>query len=123
MNRGIPPVLALFSLALVPFALLFSGCSYLEPVAEPTPPTVFEVGLSRLSGGDFAGAELAFTYQGEAFGKRLEPLAQSVGSDFMVDVDVTDESVTVVVPREMVKGCSSDGRPGRRSLRNMNWPG
>jgi enoyl-[acyl-carrier protein] reductase I len=36
------------------------------------------------------GAELAFTYQGEAFGKRLEPLAQSVGSDFMVDVDVTD---------------------------------
>ncbi|OBY28736.1 enoyl-ACP reductase FabI [Leisingera sp. JC1] len=39
-----------------------------------------------------AGAELAFTYQGEAFGKRLEPLAQSVGSDFMVDVDVTDDA-------------------------------
>ncbi len=39
-----------------------------------------------------AGAELAFTYQGDAFGKRLEPLAQSVGSDFMVDVDVTDDS-------------------------------
>lgn len=38
-----------------------------------------------------AGADLAFTYQGEAFGKRLEPLAQSVGSDFMVDVDVTDD--------------------------------
>ena len=37
-----------------------------------------------------AGAELAFTYQGDAFGKRLEPLAASVGSDFMVDVDVTD---------------------------------
>ncbi len=37
-----------------------------------------------------AGAELAFSYQGEAFGKRLEPLAASVGSDFMVDVDVTD---------------------------------
>jgi enoyl-[acyl-carrier protein] reductase I len=37
-----------------------------------------------------AGAELAFSYQGEAFGKRLEPLAQSVGSDIMVDVDVTD---------------------------------
>ena len=36
-----------------------------------------------------AGAELAFTYQGDAFGKRLEPLAASVGSDFMVDVDVT----------------------------------
>ncbi len=39
-----------------------------------------------------AGAELAFTYQGEAFGKRLEPLAQSVGSSLMVDVDVTDEA-------------------------------
>lgn len=39
-----------------------------------------------------AGAELAFTYQGEAFGKRLEPLAASVGSSFMVDVDVTDDA-------------------------------
>ena len=38
------------------------------------------------------GAELAFSYQGEAFGKRLEPLAESVGSDMMVDVDVTDEA-------------------------------
>lgn len=37
-----------------------------------------------------AGAELAFSYQGEAFGKRVEPLAASVGSDFLVDVDVTD---------------------------------
>lgn len=36
------------------------------------------------------GAELAFTYQGEQFGKRLAPLAASVGSDLMVDVDVTD---------------------------------
>ena len=39
-----------------------------------------------------AGAELAFTYQGEAFGSRLRPLAESVGSDFMVDVDVTDDA-------------------------------
>jgi enoyl-[acyl-carrier protein] reductase I len=38
------------------------------------------------------GAELAFTYQGEAFGKRLEPLAASVGSSLMVDVDVTDDA-------------------------------
>jgi enoyl-[acyl-carrier protein] reductase I len=37
-----------------------------------------------------AGAQLAFSYQGEAFGKRVEPLAASVGSDFLVDVDVTD---------------------------------
>lgn len=39
-----------------------------------------------------AGAELAFSYQGEAFGKRVEPLAESVGSDLLVDVDVTDAS-------------------------------
>ena len=38
------------------------------------------------------GAELAFSYQGEAFGKRLLPLAASVGSDLMIDVDVTDEA-------------------------------
>lgn len=38
------------------------------------------------------GAELAFTYQGEAFGKRVEPLAESVGSTLMVDVDVTDDA-------------------------------
>lgn len=39
-----------------------------------------------------AGAEMAFSYQGDAFGKRLEPLAASVGSDFMVDMDVTDDA-------------------------------
>ena len=38
------------------------------------------------------GAELAFSYQGEAFGKRLAPLAASVGSDILVDVDVTNEA-------------------------------
>ena len=37
------------------------------------------------------GAELAFSYQGDAFGKRVEPLAASVGSDFLVDVDVMDD--------------------------------
>ncbi|RBO51598.1 NADH-specific enoyl-ACP reductase [Rhodovulum sp. BSW8] len=38
------------------------------------------------------GAELAFSHQGEAFGKRVEPLAESVGSNFLVDVDVTDDA-------------------------------
>jgi len=37
------------------------------------------------------GAELAFTYQGEAFGRRVEPLAAEVGSDILLDVDVTNE--------------------------------
>lgn len=39
-----------------------------------------------------AGAELCFSYQGDAFGKRVEPLAQSLGSDFMLDVDVLDDA-------------------------------
>jgi enoyl-[acyl-carrier protein] reductase I len=38
------------------------------------------------------GAELAFSYQGEAFGKRVEPLAASLGSDLLVDVDVMDDA-------------------------------
>lgn len=38
------------------------------------------------------GAALAFSYQGEAFGRRVEPLAASVGSDILVDVDVTDDA-------------------------------
>lgn len=38
------------------------------------------------------GAELAFSYQGEAFGKRVAPLAASVGSDFLLDVDVSDDA-------------------------------
>ncbi|ARC89543.1 enoyl-ACP reductase [Rhodovulum sp. MB263] len=37
------------------------------------------------------GAELAFSYQGENFGRRVQPLAESVGSSLMVDVDVTDD--------------------------------
>ena len=37
------------------------------------------------------GAELAFTYQGEAFGKRVKPLAESVGSKFILDCDVSQE--------------------------------
>ena len=38
------------------------------------------------------GAELAFSYQGEAFGKRVAPLAESVGSRLLIDMDVTDEA-------------------------------
>ncbi|WP_417807438.1 enoyl-ACP reductase FabI [Thioclava sp.] len=38
------------------------------------------------------GAELAFSYQGDAFGKRVEPLAASVGASLLVDVDVTDDA-------------------------------
>ena len=37
------------------------------------------------------GAELAFTYQGDALKKRVNPLAESVGSDIVLPCDVTDE--------------------------------
>jgi enoyl-[acyl-carrier protein] reductase I len=36
------------------------------------------------------GAELAFTYQGEALEKRVRPLAASVGSDFLMECDVAN---------------------------------
>ncbi len=37
-----------------------------------------------------AGAELAFSYQGEALQKRVGPLAGELGSDFLLDCDVSD---------------------------------
>ncbi|WP_417677954.1 enoyl-ACP reductase FabI [Roseibium sp.] len=36
------------------------------------------------------GAELAFTYQGEAFGRRTRPLAESIGADILLPCDVED---------------------------------
>ena len=39
-----------------------------------------------------AGAELAFSYMGEALKKRVEPLASSVGSDIVLPCDVGDEA-------------------------------
>ena len=36
------------------------------------------------------GAEVAFTYQGEALKKRVSPLAESVGSSIIIPCDVTD---------------------------------
>ncbi len=43
------------------------------------------------------GAELAFTYQGEALAKRVRPLAESVGSSLVLPCDVTsDDSIDEV---------------------------
>jgi len=36
------------------------------------------------------GAEMAFTYQGDSFGKRVRPLAESVGSTLVLPADVQD---------------------------------
>jgi enoyl-[acyl-carrier protein] reductase I len=38
------------------------------------------------------GAEIALSYQGDMFGKRVEPLAEKLGVTLMVDVDVTDDA-------------------------------
>ena len=35
------------------------------------------------------GAEMAFSYQGDALEKRVRPLAEQVGSDFLIDCDVS----------------------------------
>lgn len=38
------------------------------------------------------GAEVAFTYQGEALEKRVRPLAESIGADIVLPCDVADEA-------------------------------
>ena len=45
-------------------------------------------GIARALGNQ--GAELAFSYQGEALEKRVRPLAAELGSDLLVDCDVSD---------------------------------
>ena len=45
-------------------------------------------GIARALGDQ--GAELAFSYQGEALEKRVRPLAQELGSDLLIDCDVSD---------------------------------
>jgi enoyl-[acyl-carrier protein] reductase I len=49
------------------------------------------------------GAELAFTYQGEAFGKRVKPLADSVGSTILLPCDVEDIATVDNVFAELKK--------------------
>src|SRR5215207_7983835 len=45
-------------------------------------------GIARALGNQ--GAELAFSYQGAALEKRVRPLAQELGSDMLIDCDVSD---------------------------------
>jgi enoyl-[acyl-carrier protein] reductase I len=47
-------------------------------------------GIAKAAAG--AGAELAFTYQGEALERRVRPLAESLGASVVVPCDVTDEA-------------------------------
>lgn len=50
-----------------------------------------------------AGAEMCFSYQGEALKKRVAPLAAQCGSDFLVECDVTDMDSVDAVFAEIVK--------------------
>jgi enoyl-[acyl-carrier protein] reductase I len=46
------------------------------------------------------GAELAFTYQGDAFGKRVKPLVEELGADICIDCDVSNlDSIASVFDR------------------------
>ena len=47
------------------------------------------------------GAELAFTYQGEAFGRRVKPLAEKVGSALVIPCDVEDLATVDAVFAEL----------------------
>jgi enoyl-[acyl-carrier protein] reductase I len=47
------------------------------------------------------GAELAFTYQGEAFGRRVRPLAEQVGARLVLPCDVEDSTSIDAVFRQL----------------------
>src|SRR5712691_9967678 len=49
------------------------------------------------------GAALAFTYQGEALGRRVRPLAESLESNFVLEADVTSEASLDVVFAALTK--------------------
>ena len=49
------------------------------------------------------GAKLAFTYQGDALGKRVKPLAASVGTDLVLPCDVEDTASVDTVFADLAK--------------------
>jgi len=75
-----------------------------EPMTNPEPLMAGKKGLimgvanDRSIGWSIAkalhrhGAQLAFTYQGEPFLKRIQPLAASIGATTLLPCDVTDEA-------------------------------
>jgi enoyl-[acyl-carrier protein] reductase I len=58
-------------------------------------------GIARVLAGQ--GAKLAFTYQGDAFGRRAIPLAKSVGSEIIASCDVNDLASVDAVFAEIKK--------------------
>ena len=53
------------------------------------------------------GAEVALTYQGEAIKKRVEPLAQEIGSKLVLPCDVTDEATVEAVFKALAENWGS----------------
>src|SRR5271163_2313358 len=53
------------------------------------------------------GAKLAFTYQGESLGKRVKPLAVSVGADLVLPCDVEDIATVEAVFAEIGRAWGS----------------
>ncbi len=57
------------------------------------------------------GAEIAFSYQMAGFGKRLEPLAESIGSSLLIECDVAADGA-------VERGCRRAERDARgRAIR------
>ena len=60
------------------------------------------------------GAELAFTFQGEALERRVRPLAASVGSDLLFPCDVADEASIDAAFAALQRAVGRAGLPGPR---------
>ena len=70
-------------------------------------------GIARALGSQ--GAELAFSYQGEALEKRVRPLAAELGSDMLVDCDVRRQAPQDIGHRQRrVLALSKQMRDGSR---------
>src|SRR3546814_18902205 len=69
------------------------------------------------------GAELAFTFQGEALERRVRPLAESVGAERVLPCDVTDAaSLDAVFATDEKNWGERDFPTGRASCRARGGP-
>ena len=65
------------------------------------------------------GAELAFSYQGEALEKRVRPLAEQLGSDLLIDCDVADMDA---LDTRVRRRCKELGRRSTSSSTRSAFP-
>ena len=67
-------------------------------------------GIAQMLAGQ--GAEIAFTYQGDAQAKRLRPLAASIGSAIVLPADVENDEQLDAVFADAEEGMGRDRLPG-----------